>query len=120
MSEAALPPAAKPPRRPWLRFSLRTLLILVTLLCVWLAMEKNLLAGPRRAVEMVEQYHGRVGYRRQRAAPGRFDDSLELTTAPWLRRLFGDDYFKEVVDVDLRPSSAISFSVRDATPEELA
>src|SRR5205814_8798757 len=54
----AAPPSqqsiAVPPRRRWLSLSLRTLMILVLLLAVWLAQQVNRARGVRRAIDAIE------------------------------------------------------------------
>jgi hypothetical protein len=43
-----MPPA--PPRRRWFRISLRTLLLLVTVLCIWLGVKVNLARRQKEAI----------------------------------------------------------------------
>ncbi len=55
----------KTPRRRWLRFSLRTFFILLTILCVWLAVVTNSARRQRAASEWGE---GKSSNRRVRLA----------------------------------------------------
>ena len=82
-------PARSKPRRRWPRFSLRTLLVVVTALGVWLGVQVNRANKQRRAVAWVQQVGGTVTY----------DDG---SYAPeWLREHVGVDVFDDVRGVDL-------------------
>jgi hypothetical protein len=69
------------PRRP-LAFSLRTLLVLVTVLCAWLARERSVAVPRRDAIE------GRLG----KGIAYQFPEPnvADPPTVSWLRRCFGD------------------------------
>ncbi len=101
MSEArsALMPAAL--QRCRLRFTLRTLLALLTVVGIWLGMERNRAVRQHRAVETVRKYGGMVGYRHQRTEPLNWDASLQPWAPGWLRKTVGDDYFVSVFAVYL-------------------
>ena len=62
--------AAKPARsrRRWLRFSLRTLFIVVTLLCVWLGIQVNAARRQREAVTAILNIGGKFSFDYQRTA----------------------------------------------------
>jgi hypothetical protein len=68
--------------RPRLAFSLRTLLVLVALVCAWLAWERHVVLERRAAREAFKgsgvTFNG----------PDALDDPP--ATVPWVRRLFGD------------------------------
>src|SRR5689334_19696866 len=49
-------------RRRWLRYSLRTLFVLVTLLCVWLGLWANRAERQKRAVAWFKAHGGEVHY----------------------------------------------------------
>jgi hypothetical protein len=92
------------PNRRWLRFSLRALLISVTLLCVWSAWYVNRARRQKETVEALRNCGGRVYYDYQ------FDDDddaqrLILTAeSPWptgLIETFGIDVLHNVVAVQL-------------------
>ena len=55
MTASAAPPRS---RRNWLRLSLRSLLVLVTLLAVWMALIANRAREQRRIVTALAQYPG--------------------------------------------------------------
>ena len=73
------------PKRRWFRFSLRTLLVFVTIASAgfgWLGVKVRHVQGQREAVEAIERVGGRVEYQR-----------AEVPGPAWLRRLLGDDFF---------------------------
>jgi hypothetical protein len=107
-------------RRPrWLRFSLRTLLVVMTLLCVWVGIRANAGRRQREAVEAIKSAGGTVVYDYQyvpRAKPTGlplFDYRVDFDAQPpisfWLRMALGDDCFRTVVAVyfnDPKPNIA--------------
>ncbi len=52
----------KKPHRRWLRFSLRTFFILLTIFCVWLGVVSTSARRQREAVAWVEENHGWIDY----------------------------------------------------------
>lgn len=103
-------------RRPWFRFSVRTLLVLITLLSVWLAIQANRARHQKTAVDEIIAAGGQVLYDYE---PSRFEKARRLVEAAetglpppafvkepggpkWLRQLIGNEYFQHVVEVDLR------------------
>jgi len=104
----------------WLRFSLHTLLLLITALCVWLGLQVNAARRQKEAVAAILNADGMVVYDYQvvprgpmpAAMPGigsipagallpktRVDQSQLPHGPAWLRQRFGDDYFRTVVAV---------------------
>jgi hypothetical protein len=86
------------PHRRWFQYSLRSFLILVTALAVWLGIVVNRAREQREAVKAIEALGGEVVY----------DWKLELDREEplgprWLRELIGDDFFQEVRHVYLFP-----------------
>ncbi len=86
---------ASRPRRRWLQFSLRTLLLLVVplaALCGWFASKMNAVRRERRAVAAIRAMGGHVTY----------DWKYSHTEPPgpkWIRYLLGDDFFAGVARV---------------------
>src|SRR5690349_9024205 len=74
-------------KRRWLRYSLRTLLLLVTLFCVWLGIQVDRAHKQQHAVRELRRLGGRVLY------DCRPDTDREPSGPAWLRKLIGQDYF---------------------------
>src|SRR6478752_1724301 len=106
-------------KRRWFRFSLRTLLLIITALCVWLGMQVNAARRQKEVVDAIVKAGGRVGYdyevtpsfilstsatqRRLLAhsmAP-KYDINPNATPSSpaWLRDRIGADYFHNVISV---------------------
>ena len=118
MQPIAEPPASQPngqrPKRRWFQYSLRSLLVLVTLFaiaCSWYAVEMQKAAKRRAAIAEITKVGGPVFY---------YDasDPDTLGKPPrwfsWLRRLHGDEHLGNAVVADLS-----SFPMTDAGPEYL-
>ena len=106
--------AALTPKRRWLRFSLRSLLVVIAVLCIWLGMEVNRVREQKQAVEMITRLGGRVSYDywdnairqpgiRQRMAMANIQQGPPVVIEPpgpkWLRGLVGDEYFQNLSTV---------------------
>ena len=87
------PPAAAPPRRRWLSFTLRGLLIVFTALALTLGWYANRALRQRAAVAVILQKGGRISYSHNdfKAVP-----SPELATPPPLAGLLGIDFVDTV------------------------
>lgn len=114
------------PRR-WFQFSLRTCLIILTLLAFWLGYVSIPAREQRAAVARINELGGSLQYDYQvgsnpdwspagwtALAPKQIamvgsDPTSSPAGWPWLRRLVGDEYFQDVVYVNLDQSE-----VRDA------
>jgi hypothetical protein len=89
-------------RRPrWLRFSLRTLLVVITVLCVWLGIQVNAARRQKHAVAAILKSAGEVVYDYQMFPEGQpkqflLDKNAELSEPAWLRQLFGIDFLHTV------------------------
>ena len=75
------------------QFSLRTLLVAMLLLAVWLAVTTNRVRDQRRAVAALMDLGWSVQYDWERRS------TSEPHGPKWLRRIIGDDYFQKVVHV---------------------
>jgi hypothetical protein len=83
------------PKRRWVQVSLRTVLVLVTLLCIALSMWVVPAERQRRAVAAIEKLGGHVSYAAHNQAPG------EASLVSLLQRNLPKDYFDHVESVDL-------------------
>jgi hypothetical protein len=108
------------PRRRWVRYSLRTLMVLVTALCVWLTINVNAARRRADAVVAIHKAGGTVWFDYQlvpaklgngngvNVGSGLSVDPNALQTAPaWLRHIFGDDFFRTAVSVQLIATKAV-------------
>ena len=99
MTTAARTNATKPKRR-FLRFSLRTLLVVMLVVCVVLGRKVEQVRKQREVVAWIEQMGGQVRYDYE------IDDNRRRLPNPrppgpiFLRKLLGDDFFSIVVRVD--------------------
>jgi hypothetical protein len=100
-------------RRSWLTFSLRTALLIVTLLCVWLAIESTHARRQKIAIAKLQELGGRIGFDYQYDRPGKWKSKPQPSAPRWLRSAIGDDYFRRVVIVNFDEGS-------DPTDNDLA
>ena len=87
--------------RRWLRFSLRSLMLLVAIVSIplgWMAWQVNRVRNQRLIVAELSSVGGQViySYRSQQMRP------QEPPGPKWLRSLLGDDIFSDVKEVDIR------------------
>src|SRR5262245_13991502 len=93
--------------KKWLRFSLRTMLLLITALCIWLGFQVNAARRQREAVTAILRNGGTVKYDFQLVIDPKIPwnssyKSLKDASPSgpaWIRRLIGDEYFQDVVEV---------------------
>jgi hypothetical protein len=92
-------PAAPRAGRRWLRFSLRTMLLVVTVLCVWLGVKVNQARRQKEAVAALEELGATIYYAHQRQEEDdlRFDAGRPPNVPNWLRELAGDHFFQRAV-----------------------
>ena len=102
MPDATSQPAARAkPRRSWLRFSLRTMLVVVALFGIWLGIIANRANRQRSAVETIRNAGGEVWYDHG-GLPDSVGDPFADDSPPgpaWLRNLIGIDYCATVVGI---------------------
>jgi hypothetical protein len=85
------------------QFSIRSLLVLTVALappCSWLAMEMKKAREPHAAVAAIEELGGVVSYDFQVADHG-MSSTAEAPQWKWLRKLLGDDFFNDVIEVGI-------------------
>lgn len=98
------------PRR--FQFSLRAFLVVVALFAAWTGVLAHRVHSQQNAIARIEALGGTVYYehqdisRRRRVQPvgapaPQFDRSLQAPAPLWMRKLMGDDWFRDVAVVDL-------------------
>jgi hypothetical protein len=93
-----MPEPPSTPRRRWLRFSLRSLLLLVVLIAIPLAWKVNQVHNQRVVVAEIQRLKGRVAYDSFMEWKGR----PQILKGPeWLRGLLSDDFFTDVTVVQI-------------------
>jgi len=100
-------------KRRWFRFSLRTILVVITFLCIWLAVKFSAARRQHEAVKAILEVGGNVLYDYQRDTDGKFlhDTNGRIIEEPdppgptWIRKLFGDDFIVNVVEVGIPDST---------------
>jgi hypothetical protein len=108
--------------RRWFRFGLRTLLIALTVLCVWLGFKVNAARRQHEVVQAILQAGGTVAYDYQlKPVKGFIDDDFNINSdiaSPvpgWLRSIFGNDFFSDVNYVDLNGGLSPEFEINRLT-----
>jgi|SRR5436190_4447146 len=113
------------PKSRWFRFSLRTLFVLVTVFCVWIGFKVNAARRQKEAIEAIHKAHGGLFFDYEMVEmPGKPGHLIPASTVSlwssitgktlppvnpdpspsgpaWLRKLLGDDYFREVYQVSI-------------------
>lgn len=98
--------AAKTPihvRRRLMQFSMRSLLLAMTVLCIWLGIHAHRVRKQKEAVRAIRESGGWVYYEFQETPgkPGNFDVRLRPALHNWLCAALGDDFFYDAVEVNL-------------------
>src|SRR5215212_15035 len=88
-------------RRRRIRFSLRSVFVLVSVLCVWMGYLYSSAKRQERAVASIEQAGGHIEYDWWRGADGNPSPQPTPRGPAWLRSLLGPHYFDTVVGVDI-------------------
>ena len=95
------PTAARPPRRRWRQFSLRTLLVAMLLLCILFGLFAIRLQRARRqaaAVATIRAVGGEVFYDYEQRYEGRAP-AVPSKVPKWLFAWLGPDFFHDVIEV---------------------
>lgn len=94
----------KKPRRRWLQFGLRSLLMAMTTFGVWLGVHMQRVRRQKEGVQAIREFGGCVHYDFQ-AAPKpigwQYDSRIEPPLPKWLLSRLGEDFFYNVVEVNL-------------------
>ncbi len=101
---------ATPKRRHFLRFSLRAMLVMLTVFCVWLGVQVNRANKQKAAVRWLEENGGRVRYDWQFDRDDQRNGNTEPPGPIWLRQQIGDEYFQSVRFVRLNEGEAHDLS----------
>ena len=110
------------PRHRWFQYSLRSFLVLLTALAVWLGIVVNRAREQREAVKAIEALGGAVAYDwQQDIPPGTFPFYSPVASQPpgpaWLRRIVGDDFFQNASQVNFGgPMNPIEIELSKAIP----
>jgi hypothetical protein len=112
MSEKQKNVEQQEPRRRFWRFSLKTLLILLTLFCLWLGTLANSANRQRRAVEAIVRSGGEFNFDYQRVVNPRgsgqvYSHKVNPPGPKWLRSIIGDHYFITPVSLRLIQQPAV-------------
>ena len=101
--EELMPP--QPPKNPkgkrrWLRYSLRTFVVVLTVFGVWLGLLVHRVNMQKEAVQWVKDHGGGIAYDFEwdEVKKSLIDDA-KPPGPDWLRKLIGIDYFADVVIV---------------------
>ena len=102
-------------KRRWFRFSLRMLLVAVTVLCVWLGFKVNAARREKESVEAIRKIGGLImfDYQVVPMANGKPDDFTANAALPgpdWLRTLIGEEYLRKVAFVQLKGRPQVTTS----------
>jgi len=89
-------------RRRWFSYSLRTFLIVLTVVCIWLGIKVDQARRQKQAVDTLRAFGAGIWYEHQRTKNGGFDGRIELDVPAWARELCGDDFFQTVTAVYIR------------------
>jgi hypothetical protein len=89
----------------YFRVSLRSLLLLTTILAIWLAYVSNRARQQRVVVERLNELGARIEYDFQQNAQRAGKIGTGPPGWPWLRKLIGDEYFQDVVSVHVIATS---------------
>ncbi len=109
-AEPTLPAAPKPKRR-WYQFSLRTLLVVVTLICVvvggYVHWQAEIVRERKQMRSRIVELGGSIATD---------SDREPLSRVPWLRRVLGDEPVAEINMEFGTPDSEL-LKIREAFPE---
>ncbi len=100
------------PRRPWLRFSLRFLMLLVALIAIPLAWKMNRVHNQRAVVAEVMRLNGQISYYHQRRRVKVARRTAEPPGPKWLRGILGDEFFADVDSVSVDGEQVNDHTIR--------
>lgn len=98
--------------RRWLRFSLRGAFVVLTILCVWLALEADRVRRQERAVKIVQSLGGSLFFDYQVDSKGAIDNKAQAPTPAWLRRVTNEEWFRRVESIGFGERWALRFKTQ--------
>ncbi len=96
------------PKRRFLRFTLRSLLLLMLVVCVALGWKVERARKQRDAVNWIQELGGSVSYDYEIDNNDRTIPNAEPPGPKWLMKQLGIDFFDDVVRVDLSEATQVS------------
>ena len=96
--------SVRKPKRVVLRFGLRTLLLTLLAVGIWVGFKSNHARKQKDAVDAIQSLGGSVVYYYQQIAPVSAGGGFTTAKPPgptWLRRILGDEYFVKVYSANL-------------------
>src|SRR5262245_13877812 len=96
------------PGRRWLRFSLKTVFVLVTLYCIWLAGVTIRAREQQRAILRIQELHGVVAFAFELDPKGNWHDKPQQFVPAWIRNALGEDYFRRAIVASFEQSSNLA------------
>ena len=114
MKRDASRPIQLPTRQPrrWLRFSLRTFLLVLTALCIWLGVKVNQARRQKEAVGNLVALGTEIAYEHQWVGTW-YDSTKELDVPMWAQELCGKDFFQNVAWVWFQPKRGTGYEITD-------
>jgi hypothetical protein len=97
-------------KRRWYQYSLRTLLIIVTIFavaCSWFTVKMRQAKRQREAVEAFSKLRGTIAYDYQLDTFGHFMQGTKPPGPAWLRKFIGYDFFCTVVYAEPRNDASM-------------
>jgi hypothetical protein len=110
------------PKRRWLTFSIRTLLVAVTILCVWLGWQVHLVRERKELRSLIEQRGGWIEQLLESDNP--FDDGPAIAAPappepPIVRQWLGDESVRRIVLLTDSVTAGEKARIADAFPEAI-
>jgi hypothetical protein len=94
-----------PRSKSWLRFSLKTIFVLVTLYCIWLTIITLRAHEQHRAVKRIQELHGAVAFAFELNADGSWRENPHPFVPAWIRNTLGEDYFRRIAIINFDEGS---------------
>lgn len=111
-------------KRRWFRYSLRSFLLLLTVLCIWMGVLASQAIRQKKAIDAITAGGGEVHFDYDEVAANQTLPVFRPNGGPagpaWLRKMIGDEYFRVVVGVgfsDQNPGNAAVVQAIEAFPK---